>query len=465
MSSAPPRDVVLITHANPEDNAFSRWLAARLCAAGYKVWVDLRSLRGGEDFWDAIDRTLRTLTIKQVVVVSPYLSKPGVKKELAIGDAVGRTLNDPNFMIPIRVAEVDFSQLPPELIRRNSLNAFPNWADCLKPLLETLQDAGVAKHVTKDGSFLSELVQAQELGRLAIEQTPERLWSNWFPIDPLPDRLRLFGSKGTREQFERWLATTNAPFVVHSGLAATFCDPATFQNSGAAGPELAARFRLNPNELLAGRETAPFVNRADARKNVVNLVRQHWDTAMVRRGLQRFDFAAGRTGWFFPDGLVEGRVKFVLPDGRRVDRAVSGKFKDKRWHLCLVARPMMWPQPIMRLHANMALSLDGRTPLPGEQTHRLRMRLTKSWWNDKWRDLLLAGVHWIAGEDEMIDIAAGEETFGVARLPLALDGPVSYRADEARSNEEDLSGEIVLDDDLDIDDFADDDRADAAETI
>ena len=44
------RNVVLITHATPEDNAFSRWLGARLASAGYKVWVDLKSLRGGDDF-------------------------------------------------------------------------------------------------------------------------------------------------------------------------------------------------------------------------------------------------------------------------------------------------------------------------------------------------------------------------------------------------------------------------------
>ena len=63
MSVPATRDVVLITHANPEDNPFSRWLGARLAAAGYKVWVDLRSLRGGDDFWDVIDQTLRTVTI------------------------------------------------------------------------------------------------------------------------------------------------------------------------------------------------------------------------------------------------------------------------------------------------------------------------------------------------------------------------------------------------------------------
>lgn len=460
MSDSATRDVVLITHANPEDNAFSRWLGARLAAAGYKVWLDLRSLRGGHDFWDEIDRTLRTVAIKQIVVASSHLSKLGVKKELAIGEAVGRQLNDPNFMIPVRTSDVSFLTLPPELIRHNVINAYPNWAACLPELLETLDEANVPRLTTADGGFLRTLIQAQEDGRLSVLDEPETLWSNWFPIKPLPEQLRLFGSKGTRDQLERWLRTSSAPHVSHSGLAATFCDPVTFQQSGADGPTLEARFWLRTPALLDGKDIEPFVNRADARAHTVNLLRQHWDQAMARRGLQKFEFAAGRTGWFFPDGLVDGPVKFTLPDGRKVSRVVSGKFKDRRWHLCLVAKPMLWPAPILRVHANMALSLDGKTPLLGAQTQRVRMRLTKSWWNDKWRDLLLAGMNWIAAGEATISIAAGDEPFGVSSLPLSMETLKSYRAAEARSSEEDEAGEIVLDEDLDEDAFGDGDQSD-----
>jgi hypothetical protein len=360
----------------------------------------------------------------------------------------------------VRIADIPFSTLPPELIRHNAINAHPNWAACLPELLETLDDAGVPRQSTANGDFLGALVRAQEDGRLAVLDEPETLWSNWFPIEPMPDVLRLFGSKGTRDQLERWLKTSWAPSVSHSGLAVTFCDPVTFQESGANGPTLEPRFWLKTPTLLDGKEIDPFANRADARAQVVNLLRQHWDQAMARRGLQKFEFAAGRVGWFFPDGLVGGPVKFVLPDGRKVSRVVSGKFKDRRWHLCLVARPMLWPAPIMRVHANMALSLDGKTPLPGAQTQRVRMRLTKSWWNDKWRDLLLAGMNWIAEGEATLSIAAGDETFGVSSLPISMETAKSYRAAEARSSEEDEAGEIVLDDELDESDFGEDDRSD-----
>ena len=119
----PVRDTILITHANPEDNCFARWLAGRLTTAGYKVWVDVRALRGGDDFWDKIEHVLRHEAIKQIVVVSEHIGKQGVKKELALGDVMRRKLGDAEFMIPIRIADVDFGDFPTEILRQNAHNA------------------------------------------------------------------------------------------------------------------------------------------------------------------------------------------------------------------------------------------------------------------------------------------------------------------------------------------------------
>lgn len=41
------RDTVFISHAYPEDNQFTLWLALRLAREGYPVWCDLTKLLGG----------------------------------------------------------------------------------------------------------------------------------------------------------------------------------------------------------------------------------------------------------------------------------------------------------------------------------------------------------------------------------------------------------------------------------
>jgi TIR domain len=127
--AAAVRDVVFITHAAPEDNEFAVWLAAKLAMAGYRVWVDKHRLHGGDDFWDEIDQVLRNDSIKQIVVFTQHVRKPGAKKEMAIGAIVANRLRDQKFMIPIRVDDVAFSDAPPEFVRGNILNAHPNWSD------------------------------------------------------------------------------------------------------------------------------------------------------------------------------------------------------------------------------------------------------------------------------------------------------------------------------------------------
>lgn len=48
------RDTIFISHATPEDNDFSIWIASRLEMLGHKVWVDKEGLLGGERFWMTI---------------------------------------------------------------------------------------------------------------------------------------------------------------------------------------------------------------------------------------------------------------------------------------------------------------------------------------------------------------------------------------------------------------------------
>jgi hypothetical protein len=58
------RDMLFISHANAEDNDFTRWLALQLAKDGYGVGCDLTKLLGGENFWKDAEDAIRTRTIK-----------------------------------------------------------------------------------------------------------------------------------------------------------------------------------------------------------------------------------------------------------------------------------------------------------------------------------------------------------------------------------------------------------------
>jgi hypothetical protein len=83
------RAIVFISHANPEDNDFTTWLAARLALAGYEVWSDITKLIGGEVFWKDIEDAIRLHSVKVVSVLSVSApNKRGFMKELSVADAI-----------------------------------------------------------------------------------------------------------------------------------------------------------------------------------------------------------------------------------------------------------------------------------------------------------------------------------------------------------------------------------------
>jgi hypothetical protein len=438
------REAIFLSHAAPEDNEFALWLSAKLAIAGYRVWIDRRRLRGGDDFWDEIDRVLRTEAIKQIVVFSKHIGKAGVKKELAIGDAVRKRLPDPKFMIPVRSDDVAFDEAPPEFIRGNIINGYPNWHDCLAELLEALDEAGVPRQPQIDDATLQTIVAAREDGRRFIQQRPEAALTNWFEVQP-PGHVYYYRFEGMQEQMKAWLTDCRLPFVPMGRLAGSFADPASFSDASSFTQNTPTRYVIDFMEFVSGKQLGPYAERGPASNDVVSLLRQHFDKLAETRGLKPVPFANGDLGWFFPDDLLPGnKVEFVLPDGRKIRRAMSGKFKKLRWHICLVARARIWPQLVYRVHVNLVLSEDGKTPLPGDKTHVRRRRLTRSWWNNIWRDRLLAAMHFLAADQNRIVMTAGDTSFYVSPHPLLATVPVSYDAvDAPLPSEEDEDGTIV----------------------
>ena len=65
------KQTIFISHANPEDNEFTRWLGAELTLAGYAVWYDLDRLRGGDVFWDKVENVIREEAIRFIAVILP----------------------------------------------------------------------------------------------------------------------------------------------------------------------------------------------------------------------------------------------------------------------------------------------------------------------------------------------------------------------------------------------------------
>lgn len=140
----PSRQTVFISHANPEDNEFAAWLGTRLIGAGYRVWSDLVRLVGGEPFWRDIGDAIKDHAAVVVLVLSrSSVTKPGVLDEIALAVATSRKLQNPRFIIPVRLDDLPFDEFPEQVIRLNAINFNGNWVDGLHRLLEALDERAI----------------------------------------------------------------------------------------------------------------------------------------------------------------------------------------------------------------------------------------------------------------------------------------------------------------------------------
>jgi hypothetical protein len=87
----PARATLLLSHANPEDNELTLWLALQLANEGYRVWCDLTKLLGGEVFWDDIEEVIKSRAVKVLYVLSRTSNtKDGSLKELHFAQGVAK---------------------------------------------------------------------------------------------------------------------------------------------------------------------------------------------------------------------------------------------------------------------------------------------------------------------------------------------------------------------------------------
>src|SRR5215831_9718027 len=97
------RDHIFISYAW-EDQVFAKWLALRLTAEGYKVWIDQFKLLGGESWPRDIDSAIKTRTFRMLGLLSKSsIAKPNPLKERTLALNIAKEPGRQGFLIPLNV--------------------------------------------------------------------------------------------------------------------------------------------------------------------------------------------------------------------------------------------------------------------------------------------------------------------------------------------------------------------------
>lgn len=288
------RSVLFVSHANPEDNTPTLWLAPRLAAEGYRVWSDLTNLLGGEDFWRDIEKILRQEAVKFLyVLTNTSNAKDGPLAELHLAKKIASAERLRDFVIPLVFDDIRSGDFNIELTRLNAISFFPSWADGLTQLMRKLD----SEQVLRDMSVGREA--SREWWRLqshAISRDSEVYLSNWFPINELPKIMYIHQLKRRGTGLITVPTVLPYPAIKQAASLVSFAPRPDLEN--ALGPEIAI-LDSRAIDLDQLDSLADSVERKRLQDLLSSLLRAVWESRIGSR-LPLHEMSGGFSCFYFP---------------------------------------------------------------------------------------------------------------------------------------------------------------------
>lgn len=424
------RSIIFLSHATPNDNPFASWLSTQLTLSGYEVWTDFERLGGGELFWDTIEEIIRNRAAKVIVAASGLAqTRPGVLDEIALALSVERNLGLSNFVIPLRIDETSFLDFRANLQRRNILDFHGNWAAGLAQLLKVLEGDRVPSDVKGIASNVGKIIHDRLQSKLGLTDRADPVSVNWLQVRRWPSAVYASSLPVPSNQIGDYTKTLQLPYVQFGDLLLSFASTAAL-SATLAGVNASSSGAVATSEFLKGRwSQTPTLKSHIAQRMISNLVRQAWARTARQRNLSAFALASGANCWFLKNGQLEGnKAPFIDREGKRRTKSLVG-FSQKRsvfWHFAAELRPLPNHPETLVIKPHVIFSEDGITPLDSAaRMHALRRGFCKSWWNDRWCDLIAAFLFFLSEGSDEIGLDAGGGGIGLSPTMSDFECPVS----------------------------------------
>jgi hypothetical protein len=406
------RNVLFISKATPEDDEFALWLAPRLEAEGYSVFADIIRLDPGSRWRKELTATLQNRAIKMLLCCKDEtLAGSGVQEEIAIAADLAKEPEDPNFIVPLRLAK--FKKLF-GIGGLQYIDFEKRWADGLNKLLKYLARAGIPR----DGSTVRISPNWEQYRRrqaIPIKQEPEPLTSNWLRVTEVPDAIRYYEPRGAVDQAAMLKVCGTFKYHAEPYLRGffSFAEPHVVNEEFEGVTAFSVTREINTLDFLRDGWSERNLRPREASNFVQSIFRKAWDANCRSLGLLSFAYSSN-VG--FHVSKDQARIGQRIPWGTQGEKRSSmlrNKAGGHVWRFGVTALPAFWPFPHFKLKARVLFSkiADDEDLAIGDKKkqHRLRRSICKGWRNKQWHGRLRAFMELLCGESSAIMIRVGAE--------------------------------------------------------
>lgn len=425
------RNKIFISHATPEDNDFTIWLASRLELLGYEVWIDKKGLVGGEKFWETIDGVIRNEAIKFLLVYSKNIFqkdtkgnpiagklKDGVYKEFSFAESIGKQNNINDFIIMMNIDASNYN-LFIGADRLNQIPFYENWANGFKQLEKKLQKDNVHKAKQELKTDFGSWYEQQFVSSNGITPKSELYYTNWWEISNLPEYFFLYQLQSLEQASIIAKQFSDYPISKITNYLSSFEEKKEFvinENGNTFTIKPQNIFKIKITDVLIGFDSNSFPTHRDSENHFKKLLKEVFHKMMKNRGMFWYEMSNKRLAYYYtPANLNSFKTKFEYPfrkNNKFKTKNLLGKHKSiGKWHYAVSVKPILLPVLAFSLKSHITFTTDGFSVLKNDKNetdsnkiHSQRRAKGKRMFNEEWRDLFLAFIDALK-QDGRIEIA------------------------------------------------------------
>ena len=395
------QEMLFISHSTPEDSEFCIWLASRLEMLGYKVWIDLKNLYGGERSWQRIQQAVKE-SAKVLLVYSKYIIDDGEIKQ-SIDDelryarsfAESRKLKD--FIIPLHLDESPYD-LVIGLPNINHIQFNESWTSGLSQLKKKLDKDGVQHEEDVSSSLVSWYENSYSTDCQIINKK-ELYYSSWWGVKDSPGTFCLYHFANSEQAKAVRNSNRYIPIALSSNVLSTFEENISYEveREGETFDVLpTAVYAYSLDDVLYGFDSDNFPTHKEVENYFKDYIRFLIHCILERNGCCKTPISNKRYAFFRERGKTKFRdeeiyYKYSSQQKPRHKR-LGGKYLDKgSWHYAISVKPLLFPVIGVSIQSHLLFTSDGHVIIPNDsKQHAYRRNKGKTFYNSEWRDLLLA---------------------------------------------------------------------------
>lgn len=469
MQSQTHRNTLFIGHATPEDNEFAIWLASRLQLLGYEVWLDKKSLLGGEKFWQEIDQVIRYRAAKYLLVYSMNICiggkagnlKSGIAKEYELAESIASSEGITDFIMLLKTDASPFN-LFIGANRYNHVLFDQNWATGLEALHTKLTKDTVPRTEPHSLKEFTEWYETSYSSQSKIFERKEFYYSSYLPILSYPQKAFTINLNPDASAEEARNLFPNQVIGIIGTQITGFIDK---HNSIESIRIEDISDRTNSSSLKSidcFDDSGNFASRNKTHQNLlIHLFKESFHSLMLEKGLHFTLNAHNERIYYYPLKHPKAKGATVIYQHRRDPskkaspsrKYLVGNYLDMgNWHFGVSARVVYSPFFSYTLQTHIIFTHDGeKIWTDAQKMHSHRRKKGKRFFNKEWRDLLLAMIQSWQDEKGEIRIKVTSATEVILKSdPFGIWANFGFR-DPRGPDRQDL---------LAIQEFEDDDAAD-----